>query len=139
VYLYSSEFEELVQSALKDLDDDSKLGVHPLVQLDLLSEFLSRDKPEASVAERGRALRKILLQSLDQVRRLQAAPASMEGRYFSVLESAFVKRQSSWQVAISLGMSESMYYRIRREAVKTLAAVLADLEAASIRRQTPVK
>lgn len=124
----SPHFVMHVTNALEHYWEIGKLSKHPLSNLNCLSQFLSEGKTKVTALERGRALQQLLKHAMDQVRRLDCGYHTGEARYHVVLHKEYVERVKNRQAAQQLGMSESTFYRVRRDAVACLAEVIADME-----------
>ncbi|MBI4761741.1 MAG: DUF1492 domain-containing protein [Chloroflexi bacterium] len=128
VYVDSPHFVTHVSNALEHYWEVGKLSKHPLSNLNCLTQFLREDRPRVSSLERGRAVQQLLDHAMDQVRTLDCGNHTAEARYHAVLEKEYVERVKNQYAAQQLDMSESTFYRVRREAVACLAQVIADME-----------
>lgn len=129
--LYSREFERLVADALSNLWKIARLGMHPLSQLRATRRFLPTDKAPLTYLDRGQAVHQLIRSTLELMHQVGDNPNSSEARYHSVLTKEYVERLKVPQAAKSLGISESTFYRIRRQAVQCVAHLLAEIETAT--------
>jgi len=126
--LYGENFERLVEDALKHLWEFRRLGRHPFSELEAVHQYLPIDKTPITHLDRGQALHRWILRAMEELRQLPSIGDSPEARYYDILEGEYVKRLKNRNTAEALGLSESTFYRTRREAIQCLADVLAEFE-----------
>lgn len=128
--LYSSEFERLTVDALSHMWEFRRLGMHPLSHLRAVQPFMPTHKPPLTHLDRGQAVHRLLCTVLETLQELAACSDSSEARYYLVLTKEYVERLKNYQVADALGLSDSTFYRTRREALRCFVRLLAEIEQA---------
>lgn len=112
------QFQEYVQEALAHLYDQSYLQIHPLAAL----------VAEGPVEEaRGRALYRILVGVIDQLKPPPEAPTSSPAwRKYRYLVRRYVESATAERVAQELGVTERQARRDHHDAVEAVASILWD-------------
>lgn len=128
IHINSPHFVTHVSNALEHYWEIGKLGKHPLSNLSCLEQFLSGHSPPVSSLQRGKALQQLLTHALDQIKMLDCGNPTSEARFHVVLHKEYVERVKNQHAAVQLDMSESTFYRVRREALECFAEIIADLE-----------
>ncbi len=129
------EFVELVADALENLYELGRLGKHELADLCCVEHSIPKDKKILTYLDRGRALQELLLSALSELQQLDQGNESSEARLYPVLQKEYVERVKNKRAAKLLGLSESTFYRTRREAVSYVAEIVADIERSTRRAQ----
>jgi CheY-like chemotaxis protein len=110
-------FAELVHSALAHLYDHAYLQGHPL----------ARPLVSAMPDERGRALRRLLLHAIQDLKPpLDAPPEAPGWRHYQYLYLRYVEAKPVAEIAGGLAVSERQTRRRHRNALDALARVLWD-------------
>ena len=128
------DFIPLVEECLKSLDHFARLGKHPLAELQIVKSCLERRKVDTAISlDRGKALRKVLLQALDKIRPQGEEPKGLkppprEWRQFILLQDAYVQRKVNNEIMSRLAVADATFYRIRRDAIRSLARALWEME-----------
>ncbi|MFH1084592.1 MAG: histidine kinase N-terminal 7TM domain-containing protein [Chloroflexota bacterium] len=125
-------FMQTVKDALMQYWGGPKLSQSPLLNLNIVRQRLSAhdDVP-------AKAVRAVLLDAIGRLRpSSERSLTSNEWTVFNILDLRFVQGQRIRDVARQLAMSESDYYRKQRVAIEQIAAVLAQMERATL-DQTP--
>ena len=117
--------EELVEDALEQMWDYSRVGAHPLVDVLLTSPNGSRSR--LGLIERGAEMNRYLIEAIERIKvSKEHAPKSRERRYFQILSGCFIDRRTNRDVARALSVSERTFYRERANALMALTRVLSD-------------
>jgi hypothetical protein len=128
VHVDSPHFASQVSDALDHFWEVSKLSKHPLTNLRCIAQFLPEGKSATSSLDRGRALHQLLHWAMEEVKTLDYENHSVEARFYPVLQKEYVERAKNQTAAQQLNISESTFYRIRRDALECIAQIIADLE-----------
>lgn len=121
-----------VEDALQNLYDYAYLGDSPLVNLRLVKSSL-RESPVTHL-DRGKALYQAVAGALEKLRpgdALPAEPIPREWFPYLILYDAYVNGLSNQHIMARLYISEGTFNRTRRSALRSLARVMNELEAAS--------
>lgn len=136
--LSEAAFTRLVEDALRHLHDFTYLGEHRLAQLPQVEARFRGDGIPASLLDRGRAVRDVLLQTLERLRpagsepRGDTAAAHREWHGYLVLRESYVEGIPNRDTMNRLALSEGTYNRTRRQALRGL---VRDLEAERLHRE----
>lgn len=131
----SREFVELVTDALENLYEFGRLGKHDLTDLLCVKQRIPKDKQIVTYLDYGRALHELLLSALSELAQLDQGKESSEARLYPVLQKEYVERVKNKRAAKLLGLSESTFYRTRREGLVYVADIIADIERSTRRAQ----
>jgi len=116
-YIYPDTFAELVRLALRSLDDPAGLRANPLAAV------LAPQAPDETT--RGEQLRAILLETIEATRPTDKLPPSEpQWRTYHLLKLRYVQHQSRYTICETLAISQASYYRLRRQALESMAALL---------------
>ena len=127
----------LVEDALRHLHDFTYLGEHRLAELPRVKAHWGGDGSQDSVLERGRAVRDVLLQTLERLRpagvepRGDTAAAHREWHGYLILRESYVEGIPNRDTMNRLALSEGTYNRTRRQALRGL---VRDLETDRLHR-----
>ena len=115
---YGSDFEAHIRDLLSSLYDYLKLAANPLA--DALAG-------EASGNERVQAIRKAVLEAIDDMRREdQQGPTARGNRLYHILRRRYVDELSTNEALAQLALSERQYYREHQRAIQTISQILWD-------------
>src|SRR5262249_50981717 len=110
------EFEEQVHGALRYLYDHARLEAHPLA---------AALRPAASGEPRGRVLRRLLLDAIQDLKPARDTPReSPDWQHYQYLYLRYVEAKPVTEVADDLAVGERQTRRRQREAVSALARLL---------------
>ncbi len=110
-------FVATVRVTLQNLHDPSALQTSPLVPL------LVRD-PVSGITG-GVALRRILTDAIEAMRPSNDIPENdPEWRAYLLLKLRYLDRNNRYMVSQALAIAQASYYRLRREALTAVAAIL---------------
>jgi hypothetical protein len=121
---------EAIESALRNLDDFTFLADTPLGDLGIARRRLPRE--QVTHLDRGKAVHEVLLAAIDKLRpspTLPHNPPPREWYPYLIIQDAYLEELSNRDIMQRLYISEGTFNRTRRAAVRSLARVLAEMEA----------
>lgn len=130
----SAAWEGQIEECLRKLDDFAFLGEHPLSDLAIVRAELSTSAGAAvSPAERGKALRKLLLAAIETLRPDGNEPARhtvtpRAWQPYIALVDPYVRNTLTREAWLRLDVSEKTFHRIRGRAISAVAKTLAAQE-----------
>lgn len=122
---------EWVEDALRNLFDYAYLADTQLAGLDLVDTRLSQG--QITHLERGKVVHQVLLEAIEKLRpeaTMPPHPPPREWYPYLILHQAYVEEVSNRDIMQRLYISEGTFNRTRRSAIRTLARVLGEMEAA---------
>jgi hypothetical protein len=129
----STQMRQLVEDALRHLDDYDYLGEHALAQLKAVTPYLADHTSVITHLDRGRALRQLLVGLIERLRPLGEEPRqlSREWTQYTILYDAYVLGELNRDIMSKLYISESGFNRARRRAVRGVTKALEEMERAA--------
>jgi hypothetical protein len=129
--LSESELIRLVEDALRHLHDFTYLGEHHLTKLGVVEMTLAGRTEAVTLLDRGRAVRDVLLSTLEQLRPPGLEPrgdsaSRREWHAYLILRESYVDGIPTRDTMNKLYISEGTYNRARRSALRGLARVLME-------------
>jgi hypothetical protein len=121
---------EAIECSLRNLDDFTYLADTPLADLAIARARLPRE--QVTHLDRGKAVHEILITAIDKLRPAVAMPHDPPPREwypYLIIQDAYLEAMSNRDIMQRLYISEGTFNRTRRAAVRSLARVLAELEA----------
>lgn len=120
-----------VEDALRNLSDYSYLGHSRLADLDLIS--LSTSEDLVTHIDRGKALRKLISDTIDKLKPSDEAPGEIPPREwhpYIILHDAYVMDTPNRDIMSKLYISEGTFNRTRRSAVRAVTRAISEMEGA---------
>jgi len=117
------EFIRLVEEGLRNLSDYAALGQSPLAA--------QLTAPGATHIERGKALRQILIQTIETLRPTGQRPTGILPREWyshAILYDAYVEDAPNREIMARLYISEGTFNRVRRKALRAAARSLWEMK-----------
>lgn len=124
------EFIAEVEDALRHASDIPYLGEHHLSRLHVVARRLAPGA--ATNLDRGRALRQLLLDALNKLRPADVEPKVPTNDWYAylIMRDAYAVGVPNKEIMARLYLSEGTFNRTRRRAVRAVARVIAELDAA---------
>jgi len=120
---------EMVEDALRNLCDYTRLGDSPLVHLGLVGAHLPGG--QATHLERGKVVHEVMLEAIEMLRPDGAIPRDPPPREwypYLILRDAYLEEVSNREIMMRLYISEGTFNRTRRSAIRSLARALGEME-----------
>ena len=117
------EFVRLVEEALRNLADYAALGQSPLAA--------QLTAPGATHVERGKAVRQMLIQTIETLRPAGQRPTGILPREWyghAILYDAYVEDAPNREIMARLYISEGTFNRVRRKALRAAARSLWEMK-----------
>jgi hypothetical protein len=124
-----------VEDALRHLNDFAMLGDHPLVQLNVVEDYLQVDRAtNITHLDRAKALHQLLVSCIEKLKPLSSMPSppSKEWHQYVILHDCYVEGALNRNVMGMLYIGEGTFHRARRKAVKAITRVLAEMEGSRL-------
>jgi hypothetical protein len=121
--------EHLIDMALRNLFDYAYLADSPLVELDIVRRQLAGDKK--THIERGKLVHTVIVEALDKLQpgaEVPREPIPREWYPYVILHDAYVAGIQNRDIMNKLYISEGTFNRTRRNAIRSLARVLTEME-----------
>jgi hypothetical protein len=128
--LSEKEFVAQTEDALRHISDIAYLGEQHLSRLHVVARRLA---PGAVTnLDRGRALRQLLLDALNKLRPADVEPKVPTNDWYAylIVREAYAVGVPNKEIMARLYLSEGTFNRTRRRAVRAIARVIAELDAA---------
>ncbi|MBC7254652.1 MAG: hypothetical protein H5T66_00915 [Chloroflexi bacterium] len=117
-------FIQVVKDALSQFWGGPKLSQSPLLKMKIVSERLGQNDNVPA-----KAVRAVLQEAIERLKpEGERSMVAAEWMIYNILDLRFVRGQRIRDVARSLAMSESDFYRKQRIAIEQLAETLAEME-----------
>ncbi len=117
-------FIQIVKDALSQFWGGPKLSQSPLLRMKIVSERLAQNDNVPA-----KAVRSVLQEAMERLKpEGERSMVAAEWMIYNILDLRFVRGQRIRDVARSLAMSESDFYRKQRIAIEQLAETLAEME-----------
>lgn len=122
---------KVVEEALRNLFDYAYLGDSPLVELKIIHNC---SPPETTTyIDRGKAVNMTLSEAVEKLRPVSQEPKEpipREWYPYMILHGAYFEDRLNRDIMSQLYISEGTFNRTRRSAIRSVARVLAEMEAA---------
>ncbi len=121
-----------VEDAMRNLFDFAHLGDTPLVELKLIRRHLPTS--EVTHIDQGKAVHTILAETVEKLRpsdKLPGEPVPREWYPYLILHGAYLEDRLNRDIMSHLYISEGTFNRTRRVAIRSVARMLQEMEAAS--------
>jgi hypothetical protein len=121
---------KLVETALRNLDDFSKLGDSELSQLDIVRTRLQA--PNTTFVDRGREVYSVLTELLEKLRPAgspESDPPEKKWHPYLILTEAYLNDVPNKFIMGKLYISEGNFNRTRRSAIRSLTRLVEETEA----------
>jgi hypothetical protein len=120
---------DTIDLALRNLFDYAYLADSQLAELEIVRRQLGGDKK--THIERGKVVQAVILKALDKLRpgpEVPPEPVPREWYPYIILHDAYVAGIQNRDIMSKLYISEGTFNRTRRNAIRSLARVLAEME-----------
>lgn len=121
---------KMVEDALRNLFDYSKLGDHPLTKLRIIRRR-QRSNPVTHL-DRGKIVNSVLAETIEKLRP-EGKPSSdcpsREWHPYIILHDAYIKNIPNRDILMRLNISEGTFMRTRRAAVRSVTRALVEMDS----------
>jgi hypothetical protein len=120
---------DTIDLALRNLFDYAYLADSQLAELEIVRRQLGGEKK--THIERGKVVQAVILEALDKLRpgpEIPPEPVPREWYPYIILHDAYVAGIQNRDIMSKLYISEGTFNRTRRNAIRSLARVLAEME-----------
>jgi len=122
---------KLVELALRNLYDYAYLGDSDLGALKLVRKYL----PPGPVThlDKGKSINKLITDAIDKLKPEAVSPGDpvpREWHFYMILHGAYIEDKLNRDIMSRLYISEGTFNRTRRSAIRSVARVLEEMEAA---------
>ena len=126
-----AEFKELVEDALRNINDYSYLGLHQFSRLEIVSSLIDCDAHDrVTHLDRGKAVHRLLETCIKKLKPPgnEPEPPTREWHQYAILQRCYLEGNLTRDVMGLLYISEATFHRTRRRAVKGVARAILEME-----------
>ena len=120
-----------VETALRNLYDYALLGDTTFAKLKLVRTKLTAD--DITHVDRGKVVHQVVVEAIEKLRPVTDSPRNpppREWHAYTILSSAYLEEKMNREIMSQLYISEGTFNRTRRGAIRSVARILGELEAA---------
>ena len=130
---------ETIRRALRDWSSVTALGDNPLADLSVIFRRAQSINPYGSSLARGRSLRVVLQETIEELRPDTGSPQAGKKRWrpYIILTEQYLNGRDPGWIQDYLGISKGTYFMEQKNALEMASAVLKSLEEDSLVERSP--